>query len=113
MGFLFFEELSAASGSFSAAVLTSVRANADRTPVVTERIVRLKSKTNSTEAAWNDDGDDPVVFTAPPPRPSAPARSTPPEPPVAEEPPPVPPPALPEGFDVDERESEAAAARAR
>ena len=111
---MFFEELSAATGAFSAAVLTSVRANADRTAVVTERIVRLNSKTNSTEAARNDDGDDPVVFTAPPSRPSAPARSIPPEPPVAEEPPPVPPPGLPEGFDVDERESEAAAAaRAR
>ena len=111
---MFFEELSAATGAFSAAVLTSVRANADRTAVVTERIVRLNSKTNSTEAARNDDGDDPVVFTAPPSRPSAPARSIPPEPPVAEEPPPVPPPGLPEGFDVDERESKAAAAaRAR
>ena len=113
-GFLFFEELSVGVGALSAAALKArVRPNADGSAVVTESIVHLRSKTNTTEAARNDDGDDPVEFTAPaaPPPPASPA-SPPPKQPLSPfaPPPPVSPAPLLEGFDVDPA---AAAARAR
>jgi hypothetical protein len=121
--FLFFEELSVTAGTLSAAALTGVRANADGTAVVKERIVRRQAKTGSAEAARSDDGDDPVTFTAPEPPtpPTPPIAPTPPTPPPPSTPPPppsppiapnppVPNPPLPEGFD-DDRLPEASSAR--
>jgi outer membrane biosynthesis protein TonB len=117
------------AGALSAAALTGVRANADGTAVVKERIVRRQAKTGSAEAARSDDGDDPVTFTAPEPPtpPTPPIAPTPPTPPIAPTPPtppppstpppppsppiapnpPVPNPPLPEGDDNDDRLPEA------